>query len=175
MALQGFKYSLSWATDFTEVDSAPANFTNRSARTKADITLDANLKGKKDASTSEYYFDVDTIKVGVKTDKANSWIVKGKQSDSLLKHEQMHYNISALGARDLERKLKALRATSMQDLIKQKSDLGTEIQTLINKVNKDYDDDLLGTSHGTKAAEQSKWELHITNLMNSETAELKSL
>lgn len=175
MAVQGFKYSLSWETDFTEVDSAPAGFTDRSARTKASIALDPSLKGRKDASTSEYYFDESSIKVSVKAVKADSWVVKGLQSDKLLKHEQMHYNISALGGRDLERKLKNLRDATVNGLIKKKEDLGKEIQTLIDKVNKDYDDALLGTNHGMKATEQSKWELHLSNLMNSETAELKSL
>jgi hypothetical protein len=34
-------------------------------------------------------------------DRANSWVVEGYQSDSLLRHEQGHYDIMALDAREL--------------------------------------------------------------------------
>jgi hypothetical protein len=175
MAMQGFTYTLSWGTDFTEVDNQPAGFTDRSARTKANVTLDPGMQGKRDAGTSVYYFAPATVIVIIKASKADSWVLKDKKTDKLLKHEQMHYNISALGGRDLERKLIAIKESSAADLMAQKASLSTEIQALIDKTNKQYDDDLLGTKHGTKDAEQSKWELHISNLMNNPSAELKGI
>jgi HJR/Mrr/RecB family endonuclease len=175
MAVQGFTYKLSWGTDFNDVDSQPAGFTDRSARTKASVTLDPKMMAKRDSKESEYYFNPSTVIVSIKAVKAESWVLKEMKSDKLLKHEQMHYNISALGGRDLERKILALRDMSGQELMNKKAALGTEMQNLIDQVNKDYDADLLGTKHGTKDAEQSKWELHITNLMNKPDAELKSL
>jgi hypothetical protein len=57
--------------------------------------------------------------------------------------------------------------------MKKKEDLGKEIQALIDKVNKAYDDDVKGTNHGKKDTEQSNWEIHINNLMNKSDAELK--
>ena len=175
MAMQGMKYTLSWSTDFTDVDNAPEGFSNRSARTKADVTLDPKMIATRDSKDSDYYFKPDTVKVIIKMDKTNSWVVKDLKSDPLLKHEQMHYNISALGGRDLERKLLALRDKSGQELMNKKAALGTEIQNLINSVNKDYDEGVSGTDHGKKAAEQSKWELHITNLMGKPDGELKTI
>lgn len=175
MAVQGMKYTLSWNTDFTEVENAPAGFSNRSARTKADVTLDPQMIAKRDSKDSDYYFKPDTVKVIIKMDKTSSWVVKDLNSDPLLKHEQIHYNISALGGRDLERKLLALRDPSGQELMKKKDELGKDIQTLINSVNKDYDEGVSGTDHGKKAAEQSKWELHITNLIGKPDGELKTI
>lgn len=175
MTMQGFKYTLSWSNDFTEVDNAPTDFTDRSARTKASVTLDPKLKAQRDSKDSDYYFVPDTVIVNVKAVKAESWVVKELKSDNLLKHEQLHYNISALGGRDLERKILALRDPSGPALMKKKVDLGTEIQALIDKVNHEYDKGLQGTNHGAKDAEQAKWEIHISNLMNNKDAELKAL
>lgn len=175
MAMQGFKYTLSWSTDFTEVDSAPEGFSDRSARTKASVTLDPNMQARRDAGKTDYYFAPATVIVIIKAVKAESWVVKDLKSDKLLKHEQMHYNISAVGGRDLERKLLILKDPSGPELIKKKEALGKEIQDLIDKVNKAYDDSVKGTNHGKKDTEQSNWEIHINNLMNKSDAELKEL
>ena len=175
MAVQGFKYTLNWDNDFNTVETAPAGFTDRSARTKAAANLDLKLTARRDAGEKEYYFAPDTVNVIVKVAKAESWVVGDKKSDKLLKHEQLHYNISALGGRDLERKILELRDTDGKKLIAKKNTLGTEIQTLIDKINKDYDAENLGTNHGLKDAQQSNWELHINNLMNDTAAELKGI
>ena len=173
MTMQGFKYTLSWGTDFTEVDNAPEGFSDRSARTKATANLDPKLTARRDSKDSDYYFVPDTVIVNVKAVKTESWVVKDLKSDKLLKHEQLHYNISALGGRDLERKILALRDPVGQKLIEKKEALGKEIQTLIDKVNKAYDDAGKGTNHGKKDTEQSTWEIHINSLMNNTAAELK--
>jgi hypothetical protein len=175
MAITGFKYTLGWSTDFTELDNAPAGFSDRSARTKASVTLDPGLQAVRDSKESEYYFKPSTVTVIVKAAVAESWVVKDLKSDKLLKHEQIHYNISALGGRDLERKILTLRDKSGQELMNKKAALGKEIQDLIDSVNKDYDGGLQGTNHGKKDTEQAKWELHINGLMNQPNAELKSL
>ena len=173
MTMQGFKYTLSWSTDFTDVDNAPEGFSDRSARTKASVTLNQAMVARRDSKESDYYFAPDTVIVTVKAVQAESWVVKDLKSDKLLKHEQVHYNISALGGRDLERKLKALRDPVGQELINKKVALGKEMQDLIDKVNKAYDDSVKGTNHGKKDTEQSNWEIHINNLMNNSDAELK--
>ncbi len=175
MSVQGFRYILSWETDFNSVDNAPAGFSDRSARTKASVSLDNGLQARRDSKDTDYYFAPSTVIVNIKAVKAESWVLSDKKSDKLLKHEQMHYNISALGGRDLERKILELRDADGKKLLAKKDELGKEIQTLIDKINKDYDGELLGTNHGQKDAEQSKWELHLTNLMNDPKGELKSV
>lgn len=175
MAVQGFNYKLTWTNDFTEVDNAPAGFTNRSARTKADVTLDPKMIATRDSKDSDYYFKPDTVKVIIKTDKTNSWVVKDLKSDKLLAHEQLHYNIAALAARDLERKLLALRHKEGAKLIQEKDALGKAVQAEIDKINKDYDEGVHGTDHGKKDTEQAKWELHINAIMNKTDGELKTI
>lgn len=175
MAITGFTYTLSWANDFTEVDNAPAGFTDRSARTKALVTLDPKMIAKRDSKDSDYYFKPDTVNVIIKTDKPNSWVVKDLKSDKLLAHEQFHYNIAALAGRDLERKILALTNKDGNELMKAKAELGNAVQNEIDKINKEYDTGLQGTDHGKKDAEQAKWELHIKGLMNKSDAELKGI
>jgi len=175
MALQGFTYSLSWANDFTEVDNAPTELSNRSARTKANVTLDPKMIAKRDSKDSDYYFKPDTVIVIIKTDKTASWVVKDLKSDKLLAHEQLHYNIAALAGRDLERKILALRNKDGATLIQEKEALGKAVQSEIDKINKEYDEGLQGTDHGKKDAEQAKWELHIKSLMGKTDAELKGI
>lgn len=173
--MQGFNYTLSWANDFTEVDNAPGEFSNRSARTKANVTLDPKMIAMRDSKDSDYYFKPDTVKVIIKADKPNSWVVKDLKSDKLLKHEQLHYNIAALAGRDLERKILALRNKVGQDLVREKEELGKAVQSEIDKINKEYDEGMQGTDHGKKDGEQSKWELHITSLMSKTDDELKGI
>jgi hypothetical protein len=175
MAVQGFRYTLNWDNDFNSVDNAPAGFADRSARTKASVTLDAKLQARRDSKETDFYFAPSTVIVNIKAVKAESWVLKEQKSDKLLKHEQLHYNISALGGRDLERKILELRDADFKKLLAKKDELGKEIQTLIDKTNKDYDSELLGTNHGQKDAEQSKWELHLSGLMNDPAGELKSV
>lgn len=175
MAVQGFKYTVSWDTDFRGVDEAPAEFKDRSARTKASVTLDPAMQARRDKKDTDYYFVPATVNVIIKAVKAESWVLNDKKTDKLLKHEQMHYNISALGGRDLEKKVLELRDADGKKLMEKKATLGKEVQDLIDTVNKSYDAELLGTHHGQKDAEQSKWELHLTNLMNDPSGELKGI
>lgn len=108
--------------------------------------------------------------------KKDSWVLKGEKTDKLLKHEQLHYNISALGGRDLERGLKKLSAESPSELVQKIADFTQEIQSLVDKINEEYDNTKLwGTNHGRIKMHQDAWELHINKLKNDPNGELKSI
>jgi predicted secreted Zn-dependent protease len=88
----------------------------------------------------------------------------------------MHYNISALGGRDLERGLLALSASSTTELITKKEELSAKIQALIDKTNEEYDNRIMwGTDHGRIKLHQDLWEMHLAKLMNDPNGELKSV
>ena len=55
--------------------------------------------------------------------KSESWVLKNSKTEKLRKHEQLHYNISALGGRDLERGLKKLTAASPEELVSKRDKL----------------------------------------------------
>jgi Bacterial protein of unknown function (DUF922) len=163
-----FNKTIAW-TDFTEKTVSPIK--NRSAFTQAkwpfSFDFDKNVDGK---------YTAKNVKVTVGMDTVKSWVVKDDKSDSLLNHEQGHYNITALGARDFLNGVLDLEADSSKELQKAINDLQSSTQATINSVNSIYDDDPnCGTDHGSKSDKQSQWDLRIKNAMNDPKGTLDSL
>ena len=174
MALSGFKYTVSWSTDFDRVDSRKDP--KLDAYTSAPFTTGKPLKEYKSSDDGLYRFQTDSIDIQIKMDKNKSWVYKDAESESLLKHEQLHYNISALAGRDLERGLKNLSADSAANLYDKAKKLLASLQALVKQINSEYDDNKLsGSNHGNDSGNQSKWEMHINKLMNDPSGELKGI
>ena len=166
-----FVRTLAW-TDFTEKDARPPSF-KMDALTKAkwphSYDYSQNLNGK-------YAVIQKTFKVTVQMDTVSSWVVKDKESDSLLNHEQGHYNITALGARDYMNGALAFEFDTTKELVQALNDLEKSVQSQINSVNTMYDDDPnCGTDHGNKADKQTQWDLRIKSQMNDPKGTLDSL
>lgn len=174
MALNGFKYKVKWK-DFTPRTSPPPG-EDHYAFTTAKAVTKGELKAYKNSDDGKYYIKSSSVVVEVKMVKSESWVLKDQQTDKLLKHEQLHYNISALGGRDLERGLLALSANSPAELLNKRDELAAKIQSLINKTNKEYDNNILwGTDHGRLELNQDIWEMYLSKLMNDPNGELKSI
>ena len=92
-----FTYSIAW-TDFTEKDTSPSP--PREAFTTADAKTPSSIKFTKD-SNSKFIVDPSKFNVSLTMNVTNSWVVNGKQTNALLNHEQGHYNLTALSARDM--------------------------------------------------------------------------
>ncbi len=175
MALHGFNYKIKWSKDFTTVTSPPAGKEDLVAFTVATADSTGNPQAyKKD--DEKYYIKSSSIVVEIKMVKSESWVLSDSKTDKLKKHEQMHYNISALGGRDLERGLKNLSADSVDELLQKRDELNTKIQDLITEINKEYDNTILwGTDHGRIELHQGLWEMHLAKLMNDPNGVLKSV
>jgi predicted secreted Zn-dependent protease len=101
-------------------------------------------------------------------DRAGSWVVRGSETADLLTHEQGHFDITALGARDFLNDVLALSGSSAADLQSQIDSAQSSNQSTIDSVNSMYDvDPNCGTSHGTNAANQQQWNLRINNAKTS--------
>jgi hypothetical protein len=101
-------------------------------------------------------------------DRAASWVVRGSEAADLLTHEQGHFDITALGARDFLNDVLALSGSSATDLQSQIDSAQSSNQSTIDSVNSMYDvDPNCGTSHGTNAANQQQWNLRINNAKTS--------
>lgn len=175
MTLIGFNYRINWTRDFITCNTAPLG-ENHSAFTTATANSIGNIQAYKNSNDERYYIKQSSVKVEIKMLKSQSWVLSDKKTDKLLQHEQLHYNISALGGRDLERGLLALNADSVDDLIAKKDELTANIQSLINKVNLEYDNKIMwGTDHGRVDLHQGFWETHIAKLMSDPNGELKSI
>lgn len=96
------------------------------------------------------------------------WVAKGKQSDTLLNHEQGHYRIQELGAKELDAGLakivveEADLAAAQKALKKAVDDATDAIDLLIDEMQKKYDSaSPKGTDHGLDASQQSRWDLKM--------------
>ncbi|MEO6588392.1 MAG: DUF922 domain-containing protein [Pyrinomonadaceae bacterium] len=176
MSLHGFKHTLSWSHDFTERSAPPPDKDDLIAFTVAPAETFGGMAIRYDSDSELYSFKHSKVKVKIKMDKSNSWVLKNSKTDKLKKHEQVHYNISALAGRDFERDLKNLTAATPEELVSKRDALNAQMQKLVDDINKEYDNTILwGTDHGRTEMHQGFWELHINKLMNNDSARLESI
>ncbi|CAN5625384.1 hypothetical protein BH20ACI4_BH20ACI4_10100 [soil metagenome] len=176
MSLHGFQHTLSWSNDFTTKTEPPPDQDDLVAFTVATAGTFGGMQAIYDSASELYSFKPSKVKVKIKMIKSESWVLKDSKTEKLKKHEQLHYNISALGGRDLERGLKKLTAGTPEELVWERDNLNSQIQSLINDINKEYDNTILwGTNHGRIDLHQEIWELHIKKLMNDDSAKLESV
>lgn len=176
MSVHGFRHTLSWSQDFTTRTEPPPDKDHLVAFTVAPAGTFGGMEIKYNSDSELYYFRPSKIKVRIKMNKSESWVLKDAKTEKLRKHEQIHYNISALGGRDLERGLKNLTAATPDELIWERDNFTAENQKLVNAINNEYDNTILwGTDHGRIDMHQEVWELHINKLMNDDNAKLESI
>lgn len=176
MSLHGFRHTLSWSSDFTERTEPPPDKEHLVAFTEAPAGTFGGMEIKYNSDSELYFFKPSKVKVKIQMDKSKSWVLGDAKTEKLKKHEQLHYNISALSGRDLERGLKALTADSPEELVSLRDNLTQEMQNLVDEINKEYDNTILwGTNHGRIDLHQEVWELHIKKLMNDPNGKLESV
>jgi predicted secreted Zn-dependent protease len=105
-------------------------------------------------------------------DRANSWVVEGYQGDSLLRHEQGHYDIMALGARELYNRVLELTASRCPEINTQDRQLQQQIQAQVDAANIRYD---TRTNHGNTASVQQNWEPRIHAIKQNPTGIIMDL
>jgi hypothetical protein len=89
--------------------------------------------------------------VTLKLDTANTWVIVGKETSELLKHEQGHWDIYVLKAEEVEQKLKSMADSARQ----------TEVTAIFEKyenIDRQYDDE---TRHGRATAKQEEWNCKL--------------
>jgi hypothetical protein len=128
----------------------------------------------------------DDVKVTITFDKNKSWVAQwildlpdsDKRKQFLLDHEQGHYSLTALLARDFFIDLMQLKGQSFPDQNSGRAEvtaLHTKYDTAVKKVDKKYDDETLHRaweqlSFGPprKPAAQTKWEGFISKAFTQE-------
>lgn len=96
------------------------------------------------------------------------WVAKGAKSDALLNHEQGHFRIQELGAKELDAALAKI-VVEGDDLPKAQAALKEAVDaadsaadTLIDEMQDKYDAAPPGgTNHGLDASQQSRWDLKM--------------
>jgi len=93
-------------------------------------------------------------------EKNNSWVLDKYKSENVLRHEQIHFDITEVYAQKLKAKLILLKNQC------DKSSVGTVYQNNENEFvefTKQYDID---TSHGVNKEKQREWETKIHTLLS---------
>jgi predicted secreted Zn-dependent protease len=163
MAIKNWPSKINWA-QFTELDIRPPG-----ATTDAHIEVEyRNPPGKQFGITQVgKHYRLTDVNLVLKTIPGETWVVKGKQNKELLKHEQGHWDILGLVAREYQRKLRGLRAASVDQL-------RTRVQTLearmlekgekFNSGTGGYDTE---TNHGRIRPQQKRWDALIASCIKT--------
>lgn len=124
------------------------------ANTETEITVEIKIKGNEAIVTLECCFLKDI-----------AW-TKTHDNANLLVHEQMHFNISEIGARKFRKKLKGktfLAKTFQQELNNVRSETGKESKALQAEYDKE-------TEHSINETVQKKWNKKIMEELKSLSA-----
>ena len=95
MAISGFNHNVRWN-----------EFRNRRSRPSG-VDEDAQIKTRTVAGQfrtrqrSGEDCRVTSVDIGLSVDRSRTWVIAGRQNADLLNHEQGHYDIVALGTREL--------------------------------------------------------------------------
>ncbi|MEO7985617.1 MAG: DUF922 domain-containing protein [Gemmatimonadales bacterium] len=126
--LEGHEETLGWQ-DFQA--AAPAGYTGDAALT--DARFDAQYDYEWDDTPSHKGYRVDHVQVTVTLDRASMWSHKPSRTPELLKHEQGHYDIVALVARDLFNELTGWDSGKSPKRFKKQTDLKSAADRVIRQ------------------------------------------
>jgi hypothetical protein len=96
--------------------------------------------------------------VKLELNPVKSWVKKGRESADLLKHEQGHYDITALAAAEFYREILNLQVGDQATLKGRITEINDKLQAKIETTNIRYD---LQTDHSRNAQAQQKWDQKI--------------
>jgi hypothetical protein len=164
MALNGFDTRVTWL-----------DFRNRSTRPPG-VREDAEIEA---ASSMSYrtieengVWSVASADAGVSPDRNQSWVLSSAKTDALLAHEQGHFDITALGAREVYNRILGVTGSSAADLRRTINSIKVSVQANIDQTNEQYD---IQTDHGNNTASQQRWEARIRTAKDDPDGTLNSL
>lgn len=150
MSLNGFDDTISWS-DFNQLTSRPAG-EKEDARIKTRMNLNYDMGGKGKATIAS------KVNMDILIVKPDCWVVSSEMKEDLLKHEQGHYNIQTLVAREFYEKVMALSASTDAKFKKEVRKLEANFQKVTDVVNKRYDK---ATDHSMNTSMQQTWDKKI--------------
>jgi hypothetical protein len=151
MPLNNFDTQISWA-DFNQVPARPPGVSE-----DAEIHLEYPQKFDYDIARNGATITNATVDIGMASPEC--WVVTSQVNNmDLLKHEQGHYDITALGAREFYEGLKGMSAKNENGLNAKVKSLRAAVQARINRANDNYDTQ---TNHSANTAVQQPWNKKI--------------
>jgi hypothetical protein len=162
--------TLTW-DDFTSVDRAPPGPNDTAEAAEIPVNINVSGLGVAGVPGTRSVTLADTLQVRVELGRCtvSSWVFDRDQAfqDNLLRHEQGHYDITALIARDwflAMMRLKANRYDGAGALQQDINNLDTQIRAKGQPVTDVYDTD---TQRGADATQQARWNGFISSAFNT--------
>ncbi len=167
MPVNNFNYQLSstWS-DFNPRSSRPTGV-NEDAQIHPEMSFSAFQPGRK--GNAIIIADV-TIDIAVVPD--DTWVVTSQQSPDLLKHEQGHYDILAICAREIYNAILALSGRSTNDLQTKINSTKERIGRKVTQIDVRYD---TRTNHSQNTTEQQTWDQRIATVKQNPNGTLDDL
>ncbi|MDQ6628878.1 MAG: DUF922 domain-containing Zn-dependent protease [Pseudomonadota bacterium] len=172
MALIGWPKTIDWTVFGAPLAAVPSSYGGSHTDCHIEIAFDYSWHGTRRVRPGGDY-QLSDVKVIVKIDHLDTWVLAGVakavNQARVLKHEQGHYNIAGITARDVDRALSALRNADSSALEAEASSVADAIIAAGQAEEDTYDDDSAngGTDHGNDFTQQATW--------NSQIAAAKSL
>jgi len=154
MSLTGFNHTLHW-NEFQIVDQCPPG-----AAKEAEVAILTNIIWQT-ATQQSGDCQVVGVKATIRVDQNKSWVLKGKKGIYLRHHEQGHYDITAIGMREMYNKILTLIKTRCEDINQEAHRIQQELQQLIENTRQRYQQQ---TSHGNNLNVQKAWEAQIKSV-----------
>ena len=157
--LTGWPRTITW-TEFREIGRRPTG-------EREDAQISSNLEQPSQVSVTRTggRFRLGTYEAVLSVEADESWVVTSAKSDALLAHEQGHYDITGIIARDMIRDLRGVRAATTAGLEREVQAIIERADTLADRLTELYDEQ---TDHGRERAQQARWEALLrTSIQNT--------
>ena len=154
MSLSGFNHSIHWS-EFQIVEQCPPVATK-----EAEVVVLTHIIWQT-ATQQSGDCQVVGVKASIRVDNNKSWVVKGKKGIYLRHHEQGHYDIVAIGMREMYNKIMALIKTRCEDINQEAHRIQQEVQQLIDRARQRYHNQ---TNNGSNLTVQKAWEAQIKSV-----------
>jgi hypothetical protein len=165
MAVNKFNYLVSWS-DFTELSARP-----QGVKEDAQIHPEMSFRNFQVGKNGNAVIIKD-VEIDIELVANDCWVVRTAKSNDLLKHEQGHYDILTICARELYAALLAIRATSTKDLQKQLEKEKARLGDKVTKADARYD---TKTNHSLNQTVQQTWDQKIDSIKKNPKGSLDDL
>ena len=165
MALNNFDYPVV-ASDFTP---RPARPTGEDEDAKIKVSSAITYRTRRHGNS----ITIMDANVNIVVTTIESWMVSSFLTDvNLLKHEQGHYDITAIGTREIYTELLLVTASTPNGLIANINAIKQRIQQKIDATNIRYD---TATNHYLNRPTQLVWDQHIATVKTNPVGKLNDL
>lgn len=148
----GWPRAIAWR-EFNDLDARPTG-EHEDAQIHSEAILDDGVSICRDGS----HLRLGSFGVRLQVTADDTWVVRDSRSDALLAHEQGHFDISGIDARQLMNALAALRADNAEELQRLVTERIERSRTESQAMSDRYDTE---TNHGLNTDVQRRWEAAI--------------